>query len=75
MNKIPKNKILEVEQNDDTTKDEDDYDDIYEEEIEYEKFEDNVLLIQKCLLEYVNRKSLTLCEYLSTSQIKKYLRR
>ena len=75
MNKIPKNKILEVEQNDDTTKDEDDYDDIYEEEIEYEKFEDNVLLIQKCLLEYVNRKSLTLCEYLSTSLIKEYLRK
>ena len=75
MNKITKNKILEVEQNDDTTKDEDDYDDIYEEEIEYEKFEDNVLLIQKCLLEYVNRKSLTLCEYLSTSLIKEYLRK
>jgi len=78
MNKAPpqhKNKILEVEQinNNEDLKEDEDYDDMYDEEIEFEKSEENVLMIQKCLLDYVNMKSLTLCEYLSINRLREFL--
>lgn len=78
-NKIPptsKNKILST--NDDSNdhnnnEDDDDIDEIYNEEKRIEYSDATILMIQKSFLEYVDRKSLTLCEYLSVDEIKSFL--
>lgn len=80
-NKIPptsKNKILST--NDDSNdhnynEDDDDIDEIYNEEKRIEYSDATILMIQKSFLEYVDRKSLTICEYLSVDKIKKLSRR
>jgi hypothetical protein len=59
--------------NNEDLKEDEVYDDMYDEEIEFEKSEENVLMIQKCLLDYVNMKSLTLCEYLSINRLREFL--
>ena len=77
--KIPptsKNKILST--NDDSNdpnynEDDDDIDEIYNEEKRIEYSDATVLMIQKSFLEYVDRKSLTICEYLSVDEIKSFL--
>ena len=78
-NKIPptsKNKILST--NDDSNdhnynEEDDDIDEIYNEEKRIEYSDATILMIQKSFLEYVDRKSLTLCEYLSVDEIKSFL--
>ena len=78
-NKIPptsKNKILST--NDDSNdhnnnEDDDDIDEIYNEEKRIEYSDATILMIQKSFLEYVDRKSLTICEYLSVDEIKSFL--
>jgi hypothetical protein len=80
MNKIPptnKTKIL-VDSKDDPEKDNDDddgdFDDIvYQDEKEAEYLEATLVILQKSVLEFVERKSLTLCEYLTVDSISKYL--
>lgn len=80
MNKIPptnKTKIL-VDTKEDLEKDHDEddgeFDDVsYYEEKEAEYLEATLLALQQNLLNHVNRKSLTLCEYLSVESISKYL--
>lgn len=78
MNLIPptdKNKILTIDIHDNEFDDErDDVDDLYLEEKYSEYEEETVLTIQKAIIEYVERKSLTICEYLSESKIRRYLR-
>lgn len=78
MNLIPptdKNKILTIDTNDNEFDDErDDVDDLYLEEKYSEYEEETVLTIQKAIIEYVERKSLTICEYLSEVKIRRYLR-
>ena len=60
--------------NNNDDEEEDDYmDDFYNEEKRREYSEMTLLIIQKSLLEYVDKKNLTLCEYLSTSEINEYL--
>lgn len=81
MNKIPptnKTKIL-VDTKDDPEKDNEDddvdYDDgVYQDEKEMEYLESTLVILQKSVLEIVERKSLTLCEYLTVDSISKYLR-
>ena len=79
MNKIPptnKNKIITEEEKDDNNNnrdDDDDVDEIYNEEQRSDYSEATLVLLQKSLLEYVDRKNLTLCEYLSTDSISQYL--
>jgi hypothetical protein len=78
--KIPptsKNKILTTT-NDDTNDnnyndDDEDIDEIYNEEKRIEYSDATILMIQKSFLEYVDRKSLTICEYLSVDEIKSFL--
>jgi hypothetical protein len=80
MNKIPpttKVKVL-VDNKDDIEKenedDDFDYDDvIYQNEKESEYLEATLVILQKSVLEFVDRKSLTICEYLSVDSISKYL--
>ena len=80
--KIPpvnKSKIISVTDNNiEDFDEEEDYDDmmneIYMEEKRMEYVDTTLLLLQKSLLDYVDRKSLTICEYLSVDKIKKYLR-
>lgn len=78
--KIPptsKNKILSTNNDDGNdhnyNEDDDDIDEIYNEEKRIEYSDATVLMIQKSFLEYVDRKSLTICEYLSVDEIKSFL--
>ena len=81
--KIPpvnKSKIISATDNNiEDFDEEEDYDDmmneIYMEEKRMEYVDNTLLILQKSLLDYVDRKSLTICEYLSVDKIKKYLRR
>ena len=78
MNPIPpvnKNKVLVADTDDHGYDDDDnnDIDDIYLHEKQYDYDEATVIILQKAMLEYVDRKSLTICEYLSVEKIKKYL--
>lgn len=80
--KIPpvnKSKIISATDNNiEDFDEEEDYDDmmneIYMEEKRMEYVDNTLLILQKSLLDYVDRKSLTICEYLSIDKIKKYLR-
>ena len=52
---------------------EDFYDQMYYEEKLSEYTETTISIIQKSLLDYVDRKSLTICEYLTADDIQAYL--
>ena len=76
--KIPKtDKTKIIQQNDETNNDveegDDYYDEMYNEEKISEYTEATIALIQKSFLDYVERKSLTICEYLSADDIQLYL--
>ena len=77
--KIPttnKNKIIQKDDhnnNQDQEEGDDFYDDMYYEEKLSEYTEMTITLIQKSLLDYVDRKSLTICEYLTADDIQAYL--
>jgi hypothetical protein len=78
--KIPavnKTKIVKVEEEEETVvngkDDADFYEEMYHQEKVSEYDEMTVTMIQKTILEYVERKSLTICEYLSTDDIKEFL--
>ena len=76
--KTNKNKILAVVDNKfaDNEDDDEDYtidDEMYFEEKRIEYSEMTLLTLQKSLLEYVDRKNLTLCEYLTTAKISEFL--
>jgi hypothetical protein len=72
-----KNKILVVDNKfADNEEDDEEYtmdDEIYYEEKRIEYSEMTLLTLQKSLLEYVDRKNLTLCEYLTTAKISEFL--
>jgi hypothetical protein len=80
MNKIPptnKTKIL-IDTKEDIDKenedDDGDYEDImYQNEKEAEYLDATLVILQKSLLEVVDKKSLTLCEYLTVDSISQYL--
>lgn len=79
MNIIPpteKNKILTIDINDGEFEDDrdDNADELYIQEKQSEYEEETVINIQKAILEYVEMKSLTICEYLSERKIRHYLR-
>lgn len=70
-----KNKILKNDNDNDVEDyDSSDIDELYLEEKQEEYEDETVLYIQKAMLDYVDRKSLTICEYLSTARIRRYLR-
>jgi hypothetical protein len=76
--KTTKNKILVVDTNKfaDNEEDDEEYtmdDEIYYEEKRIEYSEMTLLTLQKSLLEYVDRKNLTLCEYLTPTKISEFL--
>lgn len=78
--KIPavnKTKIVKVEEDEETVvngkDDADFYEEMYIQEKVSEYDETTVTMIQKTILEYVERKSLTICEYLTTDDIKEFL--
>jgi len=75
--KTNKNKILVVDNKfPDNEEDEEEHtmdDEIYYEEKRMEYSEMTLLTLQKSLLEYVDRKNLTLCEYLTTEKISEFL--
>lgn len=77
--KIPttnKNKIIQQEEpntNNDAEEGDDFYDQMYYEEKLSEYTETTISNIQKSLLDYVDRKSLTICEYLTADDIQVYL--
>jgi len=72
-----KNKILVVDNKfAENEEDDEEYtmdDEIYYEEKRIEYSEMTLLTLQKSLLEYVDRKNLTLCEYLTTVKISEFL--
>lgn len=78
--KIPavnKTKIVKGEEDEETVvngkDDADFYEEMYIQEKVSEYDETTVTMIQKTILEYVERKSLTICEYLTTDDIKEFL--
>lgn len=75
--KTNKNKILVVDSKfADNEEDDEEYtmdDEMYYEEKRIEYSETTLLTLQKSLLEYVDRKNLTLCEYLTTAKISEFL--
>ena len=78
MNTIPptvKNKILSIENDGEFDDDrDDDADELYLQEKQCEYEEETVLNIQMAMIEYVEMKSLTICEYLSQNKIRLFLR-
>lgn len=73
-----KNKIIVVHDNNKFADEDDDEeytmdDEIYYEEKRIEYSEMTLLTLQKALLEYVEQKNLTLCEYLTTKKISQFL--
>jgi len=75
--KTNKNKILVVDNKfAENEEDDEEYtmdDEIYYEEKRIEYSEMTLLTLQKSLLEHVDRKNLTLCEYLTTAKISEFL--
>ena len=78
--KIPavnKSKIVvqddQTNDNETIADDADYYEELYHQEKISEYTEATVSIIQKTFLEYVERKSLTICEYLSTDDLKSFL--
>jgi hypothetical protein len=80
--KIPAvNKSKIVQQQDDQINDNNDahvddadyYEELYQQEKISEYSDATVTMIQKTFLEYVDRKSLTICEYLTTEDLKSFL--
>jgi len=79
MNIIPpteKNKILTVDVNDGEFDDDrdDNSDELYLQEKQSEYEDETVMNIQKAIMDYVEMKALTICEYLSERKIRNFLR-
>jgi len=68
--------VVQEEQNNDNDANVDDadyYEELYYQEKISEYADATVLMIQKTFLDYVVRKSLTICEYLTTDDLKSFL--